>query len=242
MTIANSSAGFAPTTQFRGVASPNGFRPSARIQANVLALSERKLLDRLCSALPAWVTPDHLTAIGVFGSILTAAGYVASNVNAGFLFLASFGLVLNWFGDSLDGSLARYRKAERHRYGFFVDHAMDAVSIVIICLGLGFSPYVGIAPALLTLVGYLLLGLFVFLSNHVTGAIRLSFMGCGPTELRLLIICFNLALFLIGPVSLRVMDQVFSLHSASFGAVGIVLIGLFVFNVFRTAAELRRHS
>jgi archaetidylinositol phosphate synthase len=242
MTIANSSVGFAPATQFRVGASSHGFRPSARIQTNVLARSERKLLDRLCSRLPEWVTPDLLTALGVFGAVMTAAGYVASNVNRDFLFVASLGLILNWFGDSLDGSLARYREAERHRYGFFVDHSMDAVSILIICVGLGLSPYVGMAAALFTLVGYLLLGLFVFLCNHVTGAIRLSFLGCGPTELRLLIIVFNLALFLLGPVSLHVMGRVFSLHSASVGAMGLVLIGLFVFNVYRTAADLKRYG
>jgi archaetidylinositol phosphate synthase len=239
MTIANSSAGFAPAKDFAVEPLLRDFRPGSRIQTNVLACGERKLLDAICRRLPEWVTPDQLTAVGVLGAVVSAVGYAASNLNPYFLFLASLGLVVNWFGDSLDGSLARYREAERHRYGFFVDNSMDAVSIVTICVGLGLSPYVGMPPALFCLVGYLLLGNYVFLSNHVTGAIRLSYLGCGPTELRLLFIVFNFALFLIGPVSLRVMGQVFSLHSVSVGATGLVLFGVFIVSVYRTAAELK---
>lgn len=242
MTIANSSVGFASTKDFEVEPFVGGFRPGSRIQRNVLARGERKLLDALCAWLPDWVTPDQLTALGVFGAVVTAVGYAASNFNPDFLFLASLGVFINWFGDSLDGSLARYRETERHRYGFFVDNSMDAVSIVTICIGLGLSPYVGMAPALVCLVGYLLLGNYVFLSNHVTGAIRLSYLGCGPTELRLLIIGFNLALFVIGPLSLHVLGGVVSIHAMSVGVAGAVLCGIFLVSVFRTAAELKRQD
>ena len=239
MTVAGSSRPFAPTDFAAGF---GAFRPPSRIQTSVLAGSEQKLLDWLCRRLPHWVTPDKLTATGVFGAALAAVGYAASNWNPIFLFLASLGLVINWFGDSLDGSLARHRDAERHRYGFFVDHSMDAVSIVVISVGLGLSPYVGMGAALFTLVGYLLLGLFVVLSNHVTGRFRLSFIGFGPTELRLMIIVFNSTLFVMGPVSVHFMGQVFSLHSASVGLIGVVLLSLFLVNVYRTATELARHD
>ena len=115
--------------------------------------------------------------------------------------MASFGLLMNWFGDSPDGSLARYRRVERPQFGFFLDHSMDAASNLMIAVGLGLSPYVDMGAALFTLVGYLLLGLSVFLSTHVSGQLRLSFLGFGPTELRLTMILFNLAVFLMGPVT-----------------------------------------
>ena len=239
MTVASSSRAFAPAKLKAGT---GAFHPPARIQTSVLAPRERKLLDLLCQRLPHWVTPDLLTAIGVFGAVVAAAGYLASNLNPSFLFLASFGLIVNWFGDSLDGSLARYRQTERHRYGFFLDHSMDAFSNLIITVGLGLSPYVGMDVALFTLVGYLMLGVFVILSNHVSGAFRLSFLGFGPTELRLLLVFFNLMMFVLRPISLHVLGRVFSLHSISVGALGVVLVSLFLVNVYLTAAELARQG
>ena len=239
MTVASSSRAFAPAKLVVGAAA---FHPPARIQTSMLAPRERRLLDVLCHRLPDWVTPDLLTAIGVFGAVVAAAGYAASNLNPGFLFLASFGLIVNWFGDSLDGSLARYRQTERHRYGFFLDHSMDAFSNLIITVGLGLSPYVGMDVALFTLVGYLMLGVFVILSNHVSGAFRLSFLGFGPTELRLLLVFFNLMMFLLGPISLHVLGRVISLHSVSVGALGVVLVSLFLVNVYSTATELARQG
>jgi archaetidylinositol phosphate synthase len=239
MTIANSSSSFASARVSVGAFV---FHPSARIQTSLLADGERDLLDRLCGGLPDWVTPNILTGVGVFGSVLTGIGYVASNLNPGFLFLASFGLIVNWFGDSLDGSLARYRGEERDRFGFFLDHSMDAISNLIIAVGLGLSPYVGMDVALFTLVGYLLLGLSVFLYSHVSGKFRLSFLGFGPTELRLLMVFFNLMMFLLGPVDLHIRGRIFSLHSLSVGALGSVLVGLFFVNVYRTASDLARQG
>ncbi len=239
MTVASSNRAFAPAKLVVGT---GVFHPPARIQTSMLAPRERKLLDVLCQWLPDWVTPDLLTALGVVGAVVAAAGYAASNVNSGFLFLASFGLILNWFGDSLDGSLARFRQTERHRYGFFLDHSMDAFSNLVITVGLGLSPYVGMGVALFTLVGYLMLGVFVILSNHVSGAFRLSFLGFGPTELRLLLVFLNLMMFVLGPIRLHVLGWVFSLHSVSVGALGVVLVSLFLVNVYLTATELSRQG
>ena len=218
------------------------FHPAARVQSSILAPSERDFLTFLCARMPAWVTPDVLTAIGVFGAIVTAVGYFGTNASPNFLALASFGIIVNWFGDSLDGSLARYRGVERHRYGFFLDHSMDAASNLVIAIGLGLSPYVDMGAALFTLVGYLMLGLSVFLSTHVSGQLRLSFLGFGPTELRLTMILFNLALFIIGPVNVSLVGQTVSLHSVSVTILGAMLVGLFVFNVCRTASDLCSES
>jgi len=237
MTIADTGRGFATP---KAAASLGAFAPPIRIQTNILARSERSLLDRICEALPGWVTPDRLTVAGFFGGIVTAAGYVASNFSPAFLFLASFGLILNWFGDSLDGSLARHRKVERHRYGFFLDHSADAGSNLLITIGLGLSPFVSMEVALFTLVGYLLLALFVFLSHQVSGALRLSFLGFGPTEMRLIMVLLNTMMFLLGPLPVTLLGREFSRYDVWVGILGLVLIGLFAVNTFRTVAQLAR--
>ena len=113
--------------------------------------------------MPAWVTPDRLTAVGALGAIVTASGYVASRWAPGFLFLASLGIVMNWFGDSLDGSLARHRRVERPKYGYFLDHSVDAANNLVFAIGLGLSPYVSMAAALFLLCSYYLLSIRVFL-------------------------------------------------------------------------------
>lgn len=236
MSIASPNRSFAKRT----AATAYVFHPAARVQSSFLAASERDCLEFLCSVLPRRVTPDVLTATGVAGGLLTAIGYAATNISPYFLAMASFGLLVNWFGDSLDGSLARYRRVERPQFGFFLDHSMDAVSNLMIAVGLGLSLYVSMGAALFALVGYLLLGLSVFLFTHVSGQLRLSFLGFGPTELRLTLILFNLAVFVTGPVKVGIFGQAVSLHSISVTLLGIVLVGLFVVNVCRTASALAR--
>src|SRR3954462_7707813 len=128
-----------------------------RVQTNVLAAVERRLLTQLCRLLPAWVTPDQLTGFGMLGSFAIFGGYVASNVSPGWLWLSLVGFVVQWFGDSLDGSLARYRHIERPSYGYFVDHSRDGLTTLLILGGMGLSPYVRLDVALIALAGYLLL-------------------------------------------------------------------------------------
>src|SRR5690554_1739776 len=100
-------------------------RNHTRINQTILGPLEKPALQWMAARLPVWVTPDTLTGIGIFASVLIFISFVLTNIHPGFLWLASFGVVLNWFGDSLDGTLARYRKIERPQYGFFVDHAVD---------------------------------------------------------------------------------------------------------------------
>lgn len=169
-----------------------------RIQQNVLAHSERRLLNWLCARMPAWVTPDKLTVLGVIGAICTFAGYAASNLSADWLWLAIAGYVIQWFGDSMDGSLARFRRIERPNFGYFVDHSCDAVATVLILGGLGLSPYVQVEIAMLAMIGYLLLSIHAFLAARVMGELRLSYMGGGPTELRLVLIALTCAMLWFG--------------------------------------------
>jgi len=218
------------------------FRLPDRIQTSILASGERALLDRLCRLMPTWVTPDHLTAIGTIGAAIAGAGYVASNWRPSFLLLASFGLLVNWFGDSLDGSLARHRKAERPRYGYFLDHSVDAVNNLIFALGLGLSPYVSMNVALFLLASYYLLSMYVFLSNQVLGEFRLSFLHGGPTELRLLAIGFNLFIFVEGPLELSFMGAAVSFYTLLVGLEGAAFVAIFIYMVLGTAKTLRRHD
>jgi archaetidylinositol phosphate synthase len=218
------------------------FRAPKRIQTNFVARRERQLLDVFCRVMPEWVTPDRLTILGVIGSVITAIGYVAVNWHSAFYLLACFGLVVNWFGDSLDGSLARHRKIERPRYGYFVDHSTDVVSNFLIIGGLGLSPHIGMAPALFALSGYLALSIYVFLFNQVSGKFQLTFANCGPTEIRLGIIAFNLALFLIGPTYLSFEGYTVPLAPTGVGLLGGGLAIIFVMNLYKTARELARQS
>ena len=138
-----------------------------RIQRNILATAERRLLTTLCSRMPGWVTPDHLTGLGMIGAVVIFGGYVASAWSAAWLWLAIFGYVVQWFGDSMDGSLARFRQIERPNYGYFLDHSCDAVATILIVGGIGCSPFVRLDVALCAAVGYLLLSIHAYLTAKV---------------------------------------------------------------------------
>ncbi len=148
---------------------------------------ERIALGVLVDRLPSWVLPNHLTIMGVAGAFLTFGCLVASHISMLYLWGALAGLALNWFGDSLDGTLARSRKIERPRFGFYVDHVSDLASQLLIVVGLGLSPLMSLDIALLGLVGYLGLSVLSFVKLHVSRQLQLSFLGVGPTEIRLLI-------------------------------------------------------
>lgn len=173
-------------------------RRLARIQQNLLATSERRLLTWLCGRMPRWVTPDLLTAIGLLGAAVTFVGYVASNAGTAWLWLAQAGYLLQWFGDSMDGSLARFRQIERPDYGYFIDHSCDGLTILLILGGMGLSPYVRLDVALLALAGYLLLCVHAFLAARVIGELKLSYLAAGPTELRFVLVGLTAAMMALG--------------------------------------------
>jgi phosphatidylglycerophosphate synthase len=218
------------------------FQAPKRIQTNILARRERQLLNAFCRIMPAWATPDHLTVLGVIGAAITAIGYAATNLHPAFYLMASLGLAVNWFGDSLDGSLARYRKIERPRYGYFLDHSVDVVNNFLIIGCLGLTPHISLAASLFAFSGYLALSIYVFLLNHVSGELQLTFVNCGPTEIRLGIIAFNLALFVFGPTWLAIGGVRISLPNAGVGALGGVLGVLFVASLLKTSRDLARQS
>lgn len=171
------------------------FRQATRLQTGVLSETEKRLLVWMAKRLPAWVKPDHLTALGFVSQLLTAVSYaVARWSHFGLLGAIGF-LILNWLGDSMDGTLARVREKQRPRYGFYVDHMLDSIGAVVLLAGLALSGYMSpeIAVSLLTL--FLLLSIQSYLATYTLGEFRMSFWSFGPTELRLLLIVGTLALF-----------------------------------------------
>lgn len=181
------------------MASPPEVTPIERIQENVLARAERRLLNWLCARMPRWVFPDLLSTIGMAGAVMILAGYVGSNWARDWLWLSVAGLFVHWFGDSLDGSLARFRKIERPRYGYFLDHSADAFGTTMIVGGIGLSPYLALETALCALTGYLMLSIHAFLSVRVFGELRLSYLALGPTEVRVILVALTLVMYLAGP-------------------------------------------
>ncbi len=214
---------------------PADAQPIERVQQNVLARGERWLLNRLCARLPRWVSPDMLTFVGMVGALAVFAGYAASNLGDGWLWLAIAGYVVHWFGDSLDGSLARYRHIERPRYGYFLDHSCDGLATTLVVLGLGASGYVQLEIALVALAGYLLMSIHAFLSVRVLGELRLSYLKAGPTELRLILIAMTGAMIAFGP---NPVIGLFSGFDLFVGAVGVLLICLFAVQTATTARKL----
>ena len=171
---------------------------SGRDHRSLLAGVEKKLLERLASKLPAWVSPDMLTAAGFLGGIVVFAGYLLSHVNPGFLWLASLGLAIHWFGDSLDGTLARFRGRERPRFGFLVDQAIDVPGNILIMAGLGLSSYARLDTALLALAGYHALTIYSLVRHAVFLEHQISMAGFGPTEIRVILIAMNAGLYFQG--------------------------------------------
>lgn len=169
----------------------------SRIHQSWLAYHERRMLTWIARSLPAWVTPDQLTLLGLFGALLCGVSYAASLWSPRMLLPACLGLVLNWFGDSLDGSLARFRGIERPRYGFFIDHSADVISQLLIFFGLGMSPYMRFDMACLALLSYWLAALYTFIRAVATRVFQISYFGIGPTEIRLGLLIYSLALPLV---------------------------------------------
>jgi len=166
-------------------------KQSERIQKSILNAVEKKVLVWMAKRMPSWVTSDMLTFVGTVGSIIICIGYIFSNQNINWLWFASFGLVVNWFGDSLDGSLARVRNQQRPVYGFYLDHNVDVINETFMFVGAGLSCFAHLKYLLMVLVAYLLLSVYVYITAHVKNEFKLTYAGMGPTELRIIAILVN---------------------------------------------------
>lgn len=201
-------------------------KQSVRIQTSILNAAEKKALVWLANRMPSWVNSDMLTAIGSFGALIVCIGYALTNININFLWLASFGFVVNWFGDSLDGTLARVRNRQRPRYGFFLDHNVDCINEVLIFTGLGSSCLMDFRLALFILVAYLLLSICVFINAHLKGEFKLTYAKMGPTEFRLIAIVMNFLLLYVTPLrEFRYAVKVFGVdvQATALDCVGVII-------------------
>lgn len=165
-----------------------------RTNGGILATAERKVLIWLAQRIPAGVNSDHLTALGFLSLLGVGLSYWYSRRSSAGLILAIVFLILNWFGDSLDGTLARVRNQQRPRYGFYIDHILDALGSVFLFAGIALSGYMSERVAIGLAVVYLLLSIETYLTTYALGKFHLSFAAFGPTELRLLLIAGNIAL------------------------------------------------
>ncbi len=170
------------------------FQQASREQSSFLAAAEKRALVWLAGRMPSWVSSDHLTLLGFLAMFAAGLCYWYSRVHPVGLTLVSVCLGVNWFGDSLDGTLARVRNRQRPRYGFYVDHILDAVGTFFLLGGLGLSGYMSPWIASGLLVAYLLLNIEVYLATYTLGRFQMSYGWFSPTELRLLLIIGNAVL------------------------------------------------
>lgn len=215
-------------------------RPHKRVNDILLGPLERPALQWLAAHMPNWVTPDTLTVIGIMGAITVFGGYWLSCIDRNFLWLANLGFVINWFGDSLDGTLARYRRIQRPTYGFFVDHTVDALSEVLVFLGLGLSPYMDLAVACLALIGYLLMSILVYVRTYAEGVFKISYVGIGPTEMRAMAMIANTVIYFIGNPVLNLSFATVSIYNLFGMTIALALGVAFVVSTFLQAREFAR--
>src|SRR5271154_4650509 len=171
------------------------FQNAPRIQKALTAKLERKTLIWLAVRMPPWVNSDHLTLLGFAAMCLACASYILARHNRAGLLLATLCLAVNWFGDSLDGTLARVRNRQRPRYGFYVDHIIDSIGALLLMGGLAASGFLAARIAMGMLVAFLLLSIETYLATYTIGAFRMSFWKFGPTENRLLLEIGNITLW-----------------------------------------------
>lgn len=171
------------------------FKNAVRVQNSFSAKLEKDALLWLADRVPAWINSDHLTALGLIAQLLGGVSYALARWNKYALLAGVVCLALNWFGDSLDGTLARVRNCQRPRYGFYVDHVIDSFSALFLMSGLAVSGYLHPAVSFGMLVAFLMLSIEAYLAAYVLGRFQLSYWKLGPTEIRLLLALGNLALF-----------------------------------------------
>jgi phosphatidylglycerophosphate synthase len=210
-----------------------------RINTGVFAAAEKRVLIWIARRLPRWVNSDHLTLLALASMAAAGAAFWASRYWLPALGIVVVALAVNWFGDSLDGTVARVRKHERPRYGFYVDHVLDIVGITLLVGGLTLSGFMSPVVALAFLVAYLLVAAEVFLATAVNGQFRMSFLNVGPTELRILLAIGTLTLFVRPTVSLFGFGE-FHLFDVGFG-IGTIGLGIALLtSTARTTAALYR--
>lgn len=199
------------------------FKDATRILSSILSASEKKTLLYLAARMPAWVHSDHLTGLSLAAMFGVGASFWASRYQPWTLGLVVIFLALNWFGDSLDGTLARVRRQERPRYGYYVDHIVDAFGALFMLGGLALSGFMSPMVAMGLLIAYLMMSVEIYLAAHTLGRFQLTYANLGPTEMRILLAIGALVL-LVKPV-VTILGHKFLLFDVG-GIVGIAGMGI----------------
>jgi len=214
------------------------FRHAARVHGSWLASSEKRALVWIAERMPAWAGSDHLTVLGFAAQVGVGVCYALSRYDRRMLLAAIGCLALNWFGDSLDGTLARVRQRQRPRYGFYVDHITDSIGVATMMGGLALSGYMHPTIAVGLLVAFLLLSIQSYLATYAIGEFHLSFWRFGPTELRVLLAMGNLALFRWSCV-IHGRYRLFDIG----GVIGLAgMFGMLIFFTLKNTARLYREE
>jgi archaetidylinositol phosphate synthase len=219
----------------------DSFQDAERQQTSVLAPLERAALRGLARRMPGWVNSDHLSVLGLVAMFMAGACYAASKHNPLMLHLVNLCIFLNWFGDSLDGTLARYRDRQRPRYGFYVDHIIDTFGTMFLIYGLALSGYMTERVAAALLAVFFMLAINSYLAAYALGVFKISQWKMGPTEMRLLLIIGNI--FLLYRPHTRIFGHVYLLYDVG-GVVSIAgMASMLVFSSIKnthTLYELER--
>jgi len=209
------------------------FRSAERAQGSVLAGVEKICLLWLAARLPRWVSSDGLTLLGLLSMLGAGLAYWLARRDRAGLLLVIVCLAVNWFGDSLDGTVARYRNQPRPRYGFYVDHVADTFGALFLLGGLALSGYMSVLVAAGLLIAYYILSIEVYLATYTIGTFHMSFGGFGPSELRILLSIGNLALYFHpGVPQVHVLGADYLLFDAGGG---IAMAGMLLMAVAATA-------
>lgn|SRR5574344_229450 len=217
-----------------------------RIQESILNKAEKKALVWLAERLPAWISSDFLTAIGFIGALVIAAGYCLTPLSLNFLWLASFGFIINWYGDSLDGTVARVRKKQRPIYGFYIDHTIDCINECLMFIGAGLSSLMHLNFALLLLIAYLLLTINVSVNAHLKKEFKLTYAKLGPTEFRIVAIIINTLFIFVRPlrefsIDVSMCGQTFNMQTLDIIAV-VIFVLLMVFYMVTIFNDAKGYS
>lgn len=170
------------------------FKNARRVNCSLTAAMEKRALEWMAARAPAWLTSDQLTTLGLAAQFAAGACYALSRSNRYALLLVIACIVLNWFGDSMDGTLARVRQQQRPRYGFYVDHVVDILGSAALMCGLGCSGFLHWQVAMSMLIAFLLLSAESYLASYTLASFEMSHGIFGPTEIRILLIAGNVAL------------------------------------------------
>lgn len=205
-----------------------------RIQTSILNGVEKKALVWLAKRMPKWVTSDMLTFFGTFGAIVIAAGYILSGWNINYLWLSTLGFIINWYGDSLDGTLARERNAQRPLYGYYLDHTVDCINEGIMFLGVGLSALMHLNLALMIFVVYLFMTINVSVNAHLKSEFKLTYLKLGPTEFRMVAVIINTLFIFIQPLRdyslhCNILGHATKLHALDIAGIAILALLILIY-------------